>query len=104
LRREGRNRPPSETPSDLPADASSELIERRYVVSDAYDHGDFEAAFRASEDFLHLQPDNPYVKRVAAVSACALGNQSAALKHYQETTEGNKRIIKLRCNRYGVEL
>lgn len=103
LRREGRDRG-GEVPSDLPADASPELVQKRNVVSEAYDHGDFEAAFRASEDFLHLQPDNDYVKRVAAVSACALGEQNAALKHYQEATEANKRIIKLRCNRYGVEL
>ena len=104
VRREGRDRGASGTPSDLPADASPELIQKRNVVSDAYDHGDFEAAFRASEDFLHLQPDNDYVKRVAAVSACALGDHNAALKHYQEASEANKRIIKLRCNRYGVEL
>jgi hypothetical protein len=104
LRREGRDRGESGTPPDLPPDASPDLVQKRNVVSEAYDHGDFEAAFRASEDFLHQQPDNDYVKRVAAVSACALGDQNAALKHYQEATEANKRIIKLRCHRYGVEL
>ncbi len=104
LRREGRDRSGSGSPSDLPPDASPELVDKRNAVSDAYDHGDFEAAFRHAEDFLHLQPDNVYVKRVAAVSACALGDQMAALKHYQETTEANKRIVALRCSRYGVDL
>jgi hypothetical protein len=94
-----RERGAGAQPSDDP-----ELASRRQVVSDAYDHGDFEGAFRAAEDFLHLQADDAYVKRVAAVSACAIGNQAAAMKHYQETTEANKRIIKLRCNRYGLEL
>ena len=104
LRREGRDRGPGGTPSDLPPDATPEVVEKRHVVSDAYDRGDFEAAFRHAQDFLHLQPDNVYVKRVAAVSACALGDQAAALKHYQEATEANKRIIALRCRRYGVDL
>ncbi len=97
LRREGRDRG-GEAFSDAPADQSPELVQKRNTVTEAYDHGDFEAAFRASEDFLHQQPDDAYVKRVAAVSACALGNQSAATKHYQEATEANKRIIKLRCH------
>jgi hypothetical protein len=104
LRREGRDRGESEVPSDAPTDQSPELVQKRNTVTEAYDHGDFEAAFRASEDFLHQQPDDAYVKRVAAVSACALGDQSAAMKHYQEATEANKRIIKLRCHRYGIEL
>lgn len=104
VRREGRDRATGENPTDLPPDASPELVEKRNMVSDAYDHGDFEAAFRHAEDFLHLQSDNVYIKRVAAVSACALGDQAAALKHYQELTEANKRIIQLRCSRYGVNL
>jgi hypothetical protein len=104
LRREGHDRGASEASSDAPTDQSPELVRKRNTVTEAYDHGDFEAAFRASEDFLHQQPDDAYVKRVAAVSACALGDQNAALKHYQEATEANKRIIKLRCSRYGIEL
>lgn len=101
LRREGRDR--GDAPSDLPPDSSPELVEKRQAVSDAYDQGDFEGAFRNAEDFLHQQPDDAYVKRVAAVSACAVGNQQAAMKHYQEATEANKRIIKLRCSRYGID-
>ncbi len=104
LRREARDRGDGEGSSDAPTDQSPELVQKRNTVTEAYDRGDFEAAFRASEDFLHQQPDDAYVKRVAAVSACALGEQSAATKHYQEATEANKRIIKLRCNRYGIEL
>ena len=86
------------TPGGQPSDETPELTQKRNTVSDAYDHGDFETAFRAAEDFLHQQPDDAYVKRVAAVSACAVGNQTAAMKHYQEAAEANKRIIKLRCH------
>jgi hypothetical protein len=90
-------------PSGLPPDASPELVAKREATHEAYDHGDYEGALGHAEAFLKLQPDDPYIKRIAAVSACAVGDEAAARRHYQETTPENQRIVALRCKRYGFE-
>ena len=89
-------------PPDLPPRASPAMLEKRRAVTEAYDVGDYEAAFRNAEEFLPLQPDNEYVKRVAAVAACALGDEASARKHYRDMNEGNQRLIEARCSRFGV--
>ncbi|HTE54611.1 MAG TPA: hypothetical protein VK698_27345 [Kofleriaceae bacterium] len=92
---------PGATP-DLPADAPPEMIEKRRAVSDAYDTGDYEGALRSAEEFLRFQADNAYVQRVAAVSACAVGDESSARVHYQQMSESNQRIVQVRCRRFGI--
>jgi len=91
-------------PADVPPDANPEVVAKRQAVSDAYDQGDYEAALKSAEEFLGLQPGDPYVKRVAAVAACAIGDEAAARKHYQELGEPNQRIVARRCSRFGVDL
>ena len=88
----------------LPPGASPELVAKREAAREAYDHGDYESALSSAEEFLKAQPDDAYIKRIAAVSACATGDDAAARRHYQETTPDNQRIVALRCRRYGIEL
>ncbi|HKE14263.1 MAG TPA: hypothetical protein VKB80_05350 [Kofleriaceae bacterium] len=88
----------------LPPDASPELVAKREAAREAYDHGDYESALSSAEEFLKAKPDDAYIKRIAAVSACATGDEAAARRHFQETTPDNQRIVALRCRRYGVEL
>lgn len=91
-------------PRDLAADTPPEMVEKRRAVSDAYDTGDYETAFRSAQDFLRFQADNEYVQRVAAVSACALGDESSARMHYEQMDQSNRRIVQVRCRRYGINL
>ena len=91
-------------PQDLPADTPPEMVEQRRAVSDAYDTGDYEAAFRGAQEFLRFQADNEYVQRVAAVSACAIGDESSARMHYEHMNDSNQRIVQVRCRRYGIDL
>lgn len=91
-------------PQDLAADTPPEMVEKRRAVSDAYDTGDYETAFRSAQDFLRFQADNEYVQRVAAVSACAIGDESSARMHYEQMNESNQRIVQVRCRRYGINL
>jgi hypothetical protein len=91
-------------PQDLPADTPPEMVEKRRAVSDAYDTGDYETAFRGAQEFLRFQADNEYVQRVAAVSACAIGDESSARMHYEQMNESNQRIVQVRCRRYGINL
>lgn len=89
-------------PQDLPADTPPEMIEKRRAVSDAYDTGDYETAFRSAEEFLRFQADNEYVQRVAAVSACAIGDESSARMRFQQMSDSNQRIVQVRCRRFGI--
>lgn len=92
----------SDLPEDLPPDASPQLIQKRESVREAYDMGDFESSLAHAEEFLRLDPNNNYVKRVAAVSACALGDEAVARRHFQDMGAVNQRIVTKRCKRYGV--
>jgi hypothetical protein len=73
-------------------------------VRAAYDHGDFEGALELAEQFLRQYPKDPYVKRVAVVAACAMGEEAVARKHYQEMAASDQPIVAKRCSRYGIQL
>ena len=87
---------------DLPADTPPEMVEKRRAVSDAYDTGDYETALRNAQEFLRFQAENEYVQRVAAVSACAIGDEASARVHYQQMSDSNQRIVQVRCRRFGI--
>jgi len=87
----------------LPPGAPQEMVILHNSIVDAYERSDFEASFQGAQDFLRShQPDNVYLKRVAAVSACAIGDASSARAYYDQLDAAEQRIVSARCDRYGV--
>jgi hypothetical protein len=43
-----------------------------------------------------------YLKRVAAVSACAIGDASSARAYYEQLDAAEQGIVSSRCDRHGV--
>jgi hypothetical protein len=90
--------------SPAPAAGSpGQTIVPQNEVRNAYDTGDFETALDLAEKRLRDHPDDQYAKRVAAVSACAMGEEAVALRHYEELTPRDKPIVARRCSRYGIQ-
>jgi hypothetical protein len=89
--------------SSEPAPASDTEAELN-AVRIAYDHGDFELALELAEKFLSRHGTDDYIKRVAVVSACAVGEEAVARRHYQESAARDQALVAKRCSRYGVRL
>lgn len=91
-------------PSGRPVSAvTNDTQAERDAVGTAYDHGDFEQALDLAERFLSRHGQDDYVKRVAVVAACALGEEAVAMRHYQEASPRDQPIVAKRCRRYGVQ-
>jgi hypothetical protein len=89
--------------SALPPDAPQEVVILHNSILDAYERADFEASFEGAQDFLRrIQPDNAYLKRVAAVSACGIGDASSARYYYDQLDAAEQRVVAGRCGRYGI--
>jgi hypothetical protein len=80
------------------------IDERRGLVGKAYDAGDYEVALERAAAFLLEQPGDEYAKRVAAVSACAIGDEDRARQYYAATSASSRAAVVRRCRRFGVEL
>lgn len=91
-------------PANHPDDTSPALVQKRESVREAYDMGDFESSLTQAEEFLRQDASNAYVKRVAVVSACALGDEAAARRHFEGMNTRDQRVVTKRCQRFGVRL
>ena len=81
-----------------------EIRERREVVRQYYDEGNYEMALREARTLIPQAPTNRYVLRVAVTSACALGEKEIANTYYSQLfRDEDRRIVRVRCSRYGVE-
>jgi hypothetical protein len=81
-----------------------EIRERREVVRQYYDEGNYELALREARALIPDAPTNRYVLRVAVTSACALGDKTTADEFYSQLfRDEDRRIVRVRCSRYGVE-
>ena len=81
-----------------------ELREQREVVRQYYDEGNYEMALREARGLILRAPTNRYVLRVAVTSACALGDKATASEYYSQLfRDEDRRIVRVRCSRYGVE-
>jgi uncharacterized membrane-anchored protein len=81
-----------------------EIRERREVVRQYYDEGNYEMALREARTLIPAAPTNRYVLRVAITSACALGDKGVAGEYYSQLfRDEDRRIVRVRCARYGVE-
>jgi TolA-binding protein len=104
--RRTRVRPASDSPAASPPTPSGQSTIGQNDVRNAYDHGDFETALDLAEKFLRQYPKDEYtdyVRRVAAVSACAMGDEAVAQKHYNEMLTRDQPVVAKRCSRYGVQ-
>jgi hypothetical protein len=99
-RRPQRTRRPPPSPPSSPSGQTAVPLDDVRV---AYDRGDFESALELAEVFLRDEAGNDYIRRVAVVSACAMGDETAARKHYDASSPRDRRIVAQRCQRYGVE-
>lgn len=93
-----RAAPPSPAPAST-SDTETELN----AVRTAYDQGDFEQALDLAEKFLRRNGMDDYIKRVAVVSACAMGEEAVAQRHYNEMTSRDQPVVAKRCKRYGIQ-
>lgn len=81
-----------------------EIRERREVVRQYYDEGNYEMALREARTLIPEAPTNRYVLRVAVTSACALGDKTVANEYYSQLfRDEDRRIVRVRCSRYGVD-
>ncbi|HWN66924.1 MAG TPA: hypothetical protein VNM90_04745 [Haliangium sp.] len=81
-----------------------EIRERREVVRQYYDEGNYEMALSEARTLIPQAPTNRYVLRVAVTSACALGDKAVANEYYSQLfRDEDRRIVRVRCSRYGVE-
>ena len=70
-----------------------------------YDKGDYEGALAAALDVLERDPDNVRMLRVAVSSGCILGENDVAARHYDQlTNRRDRKHMRVRCKRYGVDL
>lgn len=81
-----------------------EIRERREVVRQYYDEGNYEMALQEARALIPSAPTNRYVLRVAVTSACAIGDTATANEYYSQLfRDEDRRIVRVRCARYGVE-
>jgi hypothetical protein len=85
--------------SEEPATVAQNMTEANRL----YDRGDYEAAGQMAKDVLKAQPQNVKMLRIAASTACILGDASEARAHYEKLPPGDQEQIARRCRRYGVE-
>lgn len=68
-----------------------------------YDRGDYESAAQIADEILKDDPDNARVLRIAASSACVMGEAEKAKSYYARLSPRDQRKIARRCQRYGIE-
>lgn len=81
-----------------------ELQSQRADIRKLYDRGRHDEALEVAEEYLRSDPEQRYVRRVAATSACALGEVDAARTHFDELPPTDQRIVRTRCTRFGLDL
>jgi hypothetical protein len=96
--------PPDERPAVPGEEANPGATAEKMVEANRlYDRGDYEGARSAAEDILREQPSNVKMLRIAASSACILGDAAGARIFYDNLPEADQAQIARRCKRYGVE-
>ncbi len=90
---------------DEAVEQREEIRERRERVREYYDQGDYDNALREARELLPMAPNNRYVLRVSVTAACAVEDAAAAAEQYSKLfRDEDRRIVRTRCARYGVDL
>ncbi len=91
-------------PPPRPTAPTSAEGERRYEVSRIYNRREFEAARDAALDVLEDEPGDRRMLRIAASSACILGDRDIAESLASRMNAGDREELIRRCERHGLEL
>lgn len=65
--------------------------------------GDYEAALKAAEDALAVEPSNN-ARVMAVMASCSLGNRAKAQAHADQLDEMRKSRVAVRCKKLGIEI
>ncbi len=77
--------------------------DRRLATNKLYDRHRYPQAREAALKLLEEQPDDRRMRRVVVSASCIMFEPDVAREHYQKLAERDKKTMKLRCARYGVE-
>jgi hypothetical protein len=83
--------------------AAGSLAAKQTEANQLYDRGDYEAAAQLAEEILKDDPKNARVLRIAASSACVMGEGEKAKGYHARLEPRDQRKIARRCQRYGIE-
>lgn len=80
------------------------LRDRMRAVNKLYDRGRFDEARNAAFALLEEEPTNRRMLRVVVSASCIMFEPEVAREHYSKLPVRDRRTMKTRCERYGVEL
>ncbi len=84
------------------ADAA-EVRQLQRKMQKLYDDGEYESALREARNVLTLSPTNRDSLRLAAMSACAIGERDIAQSIYSQMfRDQDRRIVRTSCERHGI--
>jgi len=94
---------PEASAEEAAPDSPATIAEKMTEANRLYDRGDYEAAAQMAKEVLKAQPQNVKVLRIAASTACILGDSNEARVYYDQLPERDQQQIARRCRRYGIE-
>ena len=80
----------------------AEIQARMSDVNRFYDRRDYESALAEAKKILAVKPGNVRMLRVVVSSACIMGDESEAAKHYELLPPRHQQQMERRCSRYGM--
>jgi len=73
-------------------------------IQQAYDRGDYPTAHEIVLDVLKSQPRNVRMLRYGVSTSCAVGDLDHAREFSERLPERDRKVMKVRCTRWGVDL
>ncbi len=73
-------------------------------IQQAYDRGDYPSAHELVLDVLKSQPRNVRMLRYGVSTSCAVGDVDHAREFSERLPERDRKVMKVRCTRWGVDL
>ncbi|MBT8493691.1 MAG: hypothetical protein KJO07_11575 [Deltaproteobacteria bacterium] len=64
----------------------------------------YSAAIRRARDILEREPERDSARAFLTMSACAIGDKDAAQREYSYLPEARQKMVRMRCEKFGVEL
>ena len=101
---------PNPTPPTLPPappdqdDGGATLKELMDIANRYYDHGEYELAVEQALSILAEHPRNVRMMRIMVSAGCMMGAEDQARQYFPLLPENAKRVMRIRCGRYGIEL
>lgn len=84
--------------------ADDETKQQMTDIQQAYDRGDYPTAHELVLDVLKSQPRNVRMLRYGVSTSCAVGDVDHAREFSERLPERDRKVMKVRCTRWGVDL